>query len=56
MTVRYYSVALAAKELGVAASTLYHWINRGTVETAISPSGRMVISADELERLRGYAL
>jgi predicted site-specific integrase-resolvase len=48
-----YSVANAAKELGLSRYLIYDWIEKGVVKTIKHPlSGRIMIEDGELERIR----
>lgn len=47
-----YTVTDAASMLGVAASTMYRWIHRGTVAVLQSPGGQLLVPASEIDRLR----
>lgn len=47
-----FSVSVAASLLGVAVSTLYRWIHRGTVEVDHTPGGQLLVPASEIDRLR----
>jgi len=49
---RYYSVPQAAREIGVAYSTLYRWIDKSTVEAKVGLNGRLCVTAGEVDRVR----
>ncbi len=36
----YFSIAAAAREIGVSTRTVYNWINAGKVNYFVAPSGR----------------
>jgi molybdopterin-binding protein len=49
----YYSVSEAAKTLGVSVDTLRRWDRQGRIKAERDQSNRRVISAAEIDRLRG---
>jgi molybdopterin-binding protein len=49
----YYSAGEAAKTLGISIDTLRRWDRRGRIKTERDESNRRIVSAAEIERLRG---
>lgn len=46
-----YSIAEAAKTLGVSVPTLYRWMNAGVIRYVKPQMGRVLIPATEIDRL-----
>jgi excisionase family DNA binding protein len=46
------TVTEAAEEAGVAASTIYRWIQSGLLSSRLFPDGRQAIALAELEEIR----
>lgn len=44
----------AAKEIGIAVTTLYRWIDRGEVKTELSPRGFVLIVDKEVRELKEW--
>ncbi len=51
----FYSVGEAARTLGISLDTLRRWDSQGRIKTKRDPSNRRIVSAKEIERLRGGA-
>jgi molybdopterin-binding protein len=51
----YYSASDAARTLGISLDTLRRWDSQGRIKTRRDPSNRRIVSATEIERLRGDA-
>ena len=49
----YYSASDAARTLGISLDTLRRWDSQGRIKTRRDPSNRRIVSATEIERLRG---
>jgi len=49
----FYSVSEAAKALGISVDTLRRWDRAGRLRTTRDPRNRRVVSAKEIDRLRG---
>ena len=53
MNKRYFTVAEAAKFLGLSRRTMYYWVESGRVKTIKLPGWRkMLIDIEELERAK----
>ena len=50
-----YSAGEAARTLGISLDTLRRWDRQGRIKTQRDGSNRRVVSAEEIERLRGGA-
>jgi len=50
---QFYSASEAAKLLGISLDTLRRWDRAGRIETARDSGNRRIISAAEVQRLRG---
>jgi len=48
-----YTASEAAKRLGISLDTLRRWDRAGRITTTRDPSNRRLVSAKEIERLRG---
>lgn len=46
----------AAKEIDIANTTLYRWIDRGEVETSRSPNGYLLIKNKRVQELKKEVL
>jgi molybdopterin-binding protein len=53
---RQYGIGEAARMLGVSVDTLRRWDRQGRIKTRRDSSNRRVVSAAEIERLRGAAV
>ena len=51
----FYSAGEAARTLGISLDTLRRWDSQGRIKTKRDPSNRRIVSAKEIERLRGAA-
>ena len=51
----FYSASEAARTLGISLDTLRRWDSQGRIKTRRDPSNRRIVSAKEIERLRGTA-
>jgi molybdopterin-binding protein len=51
----FYSASEAARTLGISLDTLRRWDSQGRIKTRRDPSNRRLVSAKEIERLRGSA-
>ena len=51
----FYSASEAARTLGISLDTLRRWDSQGRIKTRRDPSNRRIVSAKEIERLRGIA-
>jgi molybdopterin-binding protein len=51
----FYSASDAARTLGISLDTLRRWDSQGRIKTRRDPSNRRIVSAKEIERLRGGA-
>jgi molybdopterin-binding protein len=51
----FYSAGEAARTLGISLDTLRRWDTQGRIKTRRDPSNRRIVSAKEIERLRGGA-
>jgi molybdopterin-binding protein len=51
----FYSASEAARTLGISLDTLRRWDSKGRIKTRRDPSNRRIVSAKEIERLRGGA-
>jgi molybdopterin-binding protein len=51
----FYSASEAAQTLGISLDTLRRWDRQGRIKTSRDSSNRRIVSAKELERLRGGA-
>ena len=51
----FYSAGEAARTLGISLDTLRRWDRQGRISTTRDASNRRVVSAKEIERLRGGA-
>ena len=51
----FYSAGEAARTLGISLDTLRRWDSQGRIKTTRDPSNRRIVSAKEIERLRGAA-
>jgi molybdopterin-binding protein len=49
----FYSASEAARTLGISLDTLRRWDSQGRITTRRDPSNRRIVSAKEIERLRG---
>jgi molybdopterin-binding protein len=49
----FYSAGEAARTLGISLDTLRRWYSQGRIKTRRDPSNRRIVSAKEIERLRG---
>jgi molybdopterin-binding protein len=49
----FYSASEAARTLGISLDTLRRWDKQGRIETRRDSSNRRIVSAKEIERLRG---
>jgi molybdopterin-binding protein len=49
----FYSASEAARTLGISLDTLRRWDSQGRIKTRRDSSNRRVVSAKEIERLRG---
>jgi molybdopterin-binding protein len=49
----FYSASDAARTLGISLDTLRRWDSQGRIKTRRDPSNRRIVSAEEIERLRG---
>ena len=49
----YYSASDAARTLGISLDTLRRWDSQGRIKTRRDASNRRIVSAKEIERLRG---
>ena len=49
----FYSASEAARTLGISLDTLRRWDRQGRIKTRRDPSNRRIVSAKEIERLRG---
>ena len=52
---QFYSASEAAKALGISLDTLRRWDRDGRIETRRDASNRRIVSAAEIDRLRGGA-
>jgi molybdopterin-binding protein len=50
---QFYSAGEAAKLLGISLDTLRRWDRAGRIETARDSGNRRIVSASEVQRLRG---
>jgi molybdopterin-binding protein len=48
-----YSAGEAARTLGISLDTLRRWDRQGRIKTRRDPSNRRIVTAKEIERLRG---
>lgn len=53
MPKQFYSAGEAAKLLGISLDTLRRWDRAGRIETARDRGNRRIVSASEVQRLRG---
>jgi molybdopterin-binding protein len=53
MPKQFYSASEAAKMLGISLDTLRRWDKAGRIETARDKGNRRIVSAAEVQRLRG---
>jgi len=53
MPKQFYSASEAAKMLGISLDTLRRWDRSGRIETARDKGNRRIVSAAEVQRLRG---
>ena len=53
MPKQFYSASEAAKMLGISLDTLRRWDRDGRIETARDSGNRRIVSAAEVQRLRG---
>jgi molybdopterin-binding protein len=53
MPKQFYSASEAAKMLGISLDTLRRWDRGGRIETARDKGNRRIVSAAEVQRLRG---
>ena len=51
----FYSAGEAARTLGISLDTLRRWDRQGRIKTKRDASNRRIVSAKEIERLRGGA-
>jgi molybdopterin-binding protein len=51
----FYSASEAARTLGISLDTLRRWDSQGRIKTRRDQSNRRIVSANEIERLRGGA-
>ena len=51
----FYSAGEAARTLGISLDTLRRWDSQGRIKTRRDASNRRIVSAKEIERLRGGA-
>jgi len=49
----YYTASEAARALGISLDTLRRWDREGRIRTRRDPANRRLVSAAEIERLRG---
>jgi len=49
----FYSASEAARTLGISMDTLRRWDRQGRIKTERDPSNRRLVSASEIDRLRG---
>jgi molybdopterin-binding protein len=49
----FYSASEAARTLGISLDTLRRWDSQGRIKTKRDSSNRRIVSAQEIERLRG---
>ena len=49
----FYTAGEAARTLGISLDTLRRWDSQGRIKTSRDNGNRRVVSADEIERLRG---
>jgi excisionase family DNA binding protein len=52
---RFYSASEAARALGISLDTLRRWDRQGRIKTRRDAGNRRIVSAREVERLRGEA-
>jgi len=50
---QFYSAGEAAKTLGISLDTLRRWDRTGKIKTSRDSSNRRIVSASEIDRLRG---
>ena len=50
---QYYNASEAARTLGISLDTLRRWDSQGRIKTRRDPSNRRIVTAKEIERLRG---
>jgi molybdopterin-binding protein len=50
---QFYSVSEAARTLGISIDTLRRWDRQGRIKTERDPGNRRLVSASEIDRLRG---
>jgi molybdopterin-binding protein len=50
---QYYSASEAARTLGISLDTLRRWDRQGRIKTKRDAGNRRIVSAKEIERLRG---
>ena len=55
MPKEFYSAGEAARTLGISLDTLRRWDSQGRIKTRRDQSNRRIVSAKEIERLRGEA-
>jgi molybdopterin-binding protein len=55
MPKQFYSAGEAAKTLGISLDTLRRWDRTGKLKTSRDASNRRIVSAKEIDRLRGDA-
>lgn len=55
MPKQFYTAGEAAKTLGISLDTLRRWDRSGRIRTARDSSNRRIVSASEMDRLRGEA-
>ncbi|TDT31355.1 excisionase family DNA binding protein [Naumannella halotolerans] len=48
----YLPIPRAAQEIGVSKPTLYRWISINVARVVHTPGGQMIISEDEVDRLK----
>ena len=53
MPKEFYSASEAARTLGISMDTLRRWDRQGRIKTERDPSNRRLVSASEIDRLRG---
>jgi molybdopterin-binding protein len=50
---QYYNASEAARTLGISLDTLRRWDRQGRIKTSRDSSNRRIVTAKEIERLRG---
>ena len=49
---RGFSLSQASKELGLNIKTVNRWARKGLIDTTVLPSGRRVISREQVDNLK----